>query len=162
MDIHHFAFDKEYPNHPVFLFVGRLLQAKGLCELYEAAKLVKREHPEAEFRILGPAENGPGTVSLDTVLAWQEEGVIFMLPGICSPVFAADAPAVVDMRVKPEGCAELVVRHRPEPAHVRQGSRAGVAGLSCPGNCACIPSPRREPERPSACRSRTRPACRPS
>ncbi len=61
---------------PVMLFIGRLLEAKGLRELHKAARLVKERHPQARFLILGPAEHGPGSVPLNEVLDWQKEGIV--------------------------------------------------------------------------------------
>lgn len=61
---------------PVFLYVGRLLEAKGLRDLAAAARIVKARKPEAVFRILGPAEYGPGAVPLEEVLGWQSEGIV--------------------------------------------------------------------------------------
>ena len=59
-----------------FILVGRLLEAKGLREYYQAAKLVKKQHPETRFSILGPAEQGVGSVPLEEVRGWQTEGVV--------------------------------------------------------------------------------------
>lgn len=65
------------PEGPlVFLLVARLLEAKGLPEYAMAARLLKARHPEARFQILGPPEQGLGSVSLEQVRAWQEEGSI--------------------------------------------------------------------------------------
>ena len=61
---------------PLFLYVGRLLEAKGLRELAEAARLVKKEHPKARICFLGPEEHGPGAVALEEVRAWEREGII--------------------------------------------------------------------------------------
>ncbi|MDR2076646.1 MAG: glycosyltransferase family 4 protein [Desulfovibrio sp.] len=61
---------------PVFLYVGRLLEAKGLRELAAAARLLKRRLPAARLRLLGPEERGPGAVPLAEVLAWQQEGIL--------------------------------------------------------------------------------------
>lgn len=38
---------------PIFLLVGRLLEAKGLPEYAAAARLLKARHPEARFQVLG-------------------------------------------------------------------------------------------------------------
>lgn len=61
---------------PLFLFVGRLLEAKGLRDIAAAARIVKARHPEARFCILGPAEHGPGSVPLEEVQGWHKEGII--------------------------------------------------------------------------------------
>ena len=61
---------------PVFLLVARLLEAKGLPEYAEAARLLKARHPEARFQVLGPPEKGLGSVSLEQVRAWEQQGSI--------------------------------------------------------------------------------------
>lgn len=60
----------------VFLLVARLLEAKGLEEYAEAARLLRERYPAAVFRLLGPAETGLGGVPLETVTRWQEQGLI--------------------------------------------------------------------------------------
>ncbi|MDO5484046.1 MAG: glycosyltransferase family 4 protein [Desulfovibrionaceae bacterium] len=62
------------PAGPViFLLVGRLLEAKGLAEYAAAAREVKKRHPQARFQLLGPPEQGLGSVSLERVHQWEKE-----------------------------------------------------------------------------------------
>lgn len=60
----------------VFLLVARLLEAKGLEEYAEAARLLRESYPAAVFRLLGPAETGRGGVPMERVRQWQEQGLI--------------------------------------------------------------------------------------
>jgi len=76
VDTGHFAVAPLPEGAPVFLYVGRLIEAKGLRELALAAREVKQTHSGARFQILGPAEHGLGSVPLDEVLTWQKEGLI--------------------------------------------------------------------------------------
>ncbi|WP_300707957.1 glycosyltransferase family 4 protein [uncultured Desulfovibrio sp.] len=63
----------------VFLLVGRLLEAKGLREYAAAARLLKRKYPAAEFRLLGPAEQGLGSVSERLVRQWEgRNGIVYL------------------------------------------------------------------------------------
>lgn len=65
------------PAGPViFLLMGRLLEAKGLPEYAAAARLLKARHPEARFQLLGPPEQGLGSVSIAQVKDWEAEGSI--------------------------------------------------------------------------------------
>ena len=41
-----------------FLFISRVMRDKGIEELLEAAEAVRRNHPQVEFHILGPCEDG--------------------------------------------------------------------------------------------------------
>lgn len=61
---------------PVFLLVARLLEAKGLHDFAAAARLVKKTYPDARFQLLGPPEEHRGGVPLETVRAWEREGLV--------------------------------------------------------------------------------------
>lgn len=61
---------------PVFLLIGRLLEAKGLYEYAEAARLVKARYPHARFQVLGPPEPARGGVPMETLKSWQAEGLV--------------------------------------------------------------------------------------
>ena len=58
----------------VFLLVGRLLEAKGLREYAVAARQLKARYPRCRFLLLGPEEQGLGSVSVDTVRQWEAQG----------------------------------------------------------------------------------------
>ena len=60
-----------------FLMVARLLWDKGVAEYVEAARIVRRSHANARFRMLGRigADNRTAVPS-SAVERWQEEGVI--------------------------------------------------------------------------------------
>lgn len=59
-----------------FLFVGRLLYAKGLEEYVESAKIVRSQYPNTRFQILGPMEEGFGGIPDALLHQWQDEGNI--------------------------------------------------------------------------------------
>lgn len=63
---------------PIFLLVGRLIEAKGLYEYAAAASQLKKKFPQARFQLLGPPETGLGAVPLDTVRGWEREGVEYL------------------------------------------------------------------------------------
>lgn len=77
VDTHRFAPSPlpEVPA-PVFLLVGRLLEAKGLPEYAEAARIVKRQCPAARFLLLGPPEEGLGGIPLSLVRQWEAEELV--------------------------------------------------------------------------------------
>lgn len=79
IDLERFRPDaRERPPGPfAFLMVGRLLWQKGVREYVEAARLVRRDVPDARFRLLGflDAPNR-SAVSREEVAAWQAEGLI--------------------------------------------------------------------------------------
>ena len=45
------------PAQPVFMLISRMLKNKGVPEFIEASRRIKRECSEAEFILLGPADN---------------------------------------------------------------------------------------------------------
>ena len=76
VDIDKFAVEPQPQGVPTFLLVGRLLEAKGLYEYAEAARLVKKAHPEVRFQLLGAPETSRGGVPMQTIKEWEREGVI--------------------------------------------------------------------------------------
>jgi len=64
-------------EHPVtFLLMARLLREKGIVEFVEAARAVKKIHPDVQFVILGAHDPNPGALSSDEVARWVDEGVV--------------------------------------------------------------------------------------
>jgi glycosyltransferase involved in cell wall biosynthesis len=76
VNVAHFAPAPLPPGPPVFLLVGRLLEAKGLYEYAEAARMLKKRHPGVRFQLLGPPEQGLGAVPLESVRDWEREGIL--------------------------------------------------------------------------------------
>ena len=70
------AEDGTLSEPPVFLLVARLLEAKGIEEYARAAHELKARHPEARFLLLGPEAQGLGSISLEQIRQWQEQGGI--------------------------------------------------------------------------------------
>lgn len=62
----------------IFTFIGRLLYDKGIVEFVEAAKQIKKAHPETEFWVIGEldAEN-PSMIDNDELLSWIETKTIY-------------------------------------------------------------------------------------
>ncbi len=58
-------------NGLVFLSIGRLLEAKGFREFVEAARIVRQKYPNATFRILGPKEQGLGSIGEEEIASWK-------------------------------------------------------------------------------------------
>jgi glycosyltransferase involved in cell wall biosynthesis len=76
VDLAHFA-PAPKPDGPIsFLMIARLLRDKGVYEYVEAARLVRRSHPEARFVLVGPFDPNPTAVKPAEVGAWVREGAI--------------------------------------------------------------------------------------
>ncbi len=64
----------------VFLLMARLLWDKGVGEFVEAARLVKKIHPEVECQLLGfLGGDNPSHISRTCLAQWEQEGVIVYL-----------------------------------------------------------------------------------
>jgi len=58
VNIHHHSFEK-YPedNQKIrFLFIGRMMKAKGIEELLQAANIIKNKYPNTQFDLVGGCE----------------------------------------------------------------------------------------------------------
>jgi glycosyltransferase involved in cell wall biosynthesis len=61
---------------PVFLFFARLLWAKGIGQLVEAARHIRERCPAARFHVLGSLVAGAGGVPKTELYNWVREGII--------------------------------------------------------------------------------------
>ena len=70
-----------YPEIPSFFFLGRLVHSKGGLDFAKAAKIVKGQHPEARFMILGKLEkNLPDAILPDELMPFVEDGTVELFP----------------------------------------------------------------------------------
>lgn len=117
-----------------FLFIGRLLAEKGIFEFLKAAEIVKQQHPEVEFIVLGAIDkDNPSSLSqsdldyykqaniiihpghVDNVQEWIEKSSVFVLPSYregvpCSTQEAmACGRAVITTDVA--GCRETIINN---------------------------------------------------
>lgn len=76
VDLDSFA-QQPVPNgNAVFLLAARLIREKGIFEFVEAAKIVKKTHPDIEFILLGGLDENPGGLQKKTVESWVDDGLI--------------------------------------------------------------------------------------
>jgi glycosyltransferase involved in cell wall biosynthesis len=67
----------EVDGVPVILMPARMLWDKGVGILVQAARLLKTWQISARVVLAGPLDTGnPSAIPEDTILAWQEEGVL--------------------------------------------------------------------------------------
>ncbi|SHG02490.1 Glycosyltransferase involved in cell wall bisynthesis [Pedobacter caeni] len=59
-----------------FLMIARLINAKGIKEYYEAAKLIKAKFPEVEFKLIGPYDDNIDAISDDLYAKIRSDGTI--------------------------------------------------------------------------------------
>jgi len=53
VDLTDYVYSEPETEHISFLMISRLINAKGIKEYYEAAKLVKQNFPDAKFKLIG-------------------------------------------------------------------------------------------------------------
>lgn len=64
------------PEKNSFLFVGSLLKLKGIMEYMQAAYLVKKKHPEAEFHIVGEIDERLSAISKEELDKYVDNGTV--------------------------------------------------------------------------------------
>ena len=70
-----------YPEKPSFFFLGRLVHSKGGLDFARAAKIVKAQHPEARFMILGKLEkNLPDAIKEEELMPYVNDGTMELFP----------------------------------------------------------------------------------
>lgn len=66
-----------FPPGPVtFLLAARLLQDKGIREYVTAARMLRPQHPEARFLLLGGLDDNPAAIGRQEIEGWVKEGLI--------------------------------------------------------------------------------------
>ncbi len=133
LDLQNYPYTKP-PAAPIsFIFVGRLLAEKGICEFVSAARLIKLEYPDVKFHVLGGVdESNPGGLSyqeLDELVRtgtvtypgyvtdvrdWLNRSSVFVLPsyyreGVPRSTQEAMAVGRAVITTDMPGCRETVV-----------------------------------------------------
>jgi len=63
-----------------FLLIARLLWDKGVAEFVEAARIVRRAHPDVLFQLMGPVGvNNRTAIPAQTLARWSDEGFVELL-----------------------------------------------------------------------------------
>lgn len=59
-----------------FLLISRMLWDKGVADFVGAAKRLKERYPNARFSLLGPVDDNPAAIPLETLKAWHARGAV--------------------------------------------------------------------------------------
>lgn len=59
-----------------FTLIARLLREKGVLEYLQAAKMVKAQHPNTRFYLLGSLDDNPGAISQADIQPWLDDGTV--------------------------------------------------------------------------------------
>ena len=96
VDLDKFAFSDNRSDKTIFLMVARVLYDKGYREVVEAAKIVKRTHPEVEVQLLGPVDEAyPNAVSREQIRKDEESGAITYLGYTVEPAKLMGRPGIL-------------------------------------------------------------------
>ncbi|SDO28649.1 glycosyltransferase family 4 protein [Vreelandella arcis] len=82
------------PAKPSFLLIARLLGDKGIREYAHASSQVKRQYPEAKFRLVGWIDENPDSISQYELEDWVNSGTLEFLGKL-----ADVRPAIADSSV---------------------------------------------------------------
>ncbi|WP_419781740.1 glycosyltransferase family 4 protein [Maridesulfovibrio sp.] len=113
VDLEHYASSPVPQEAPVFLCISRLLKEKGVREFAEAGIRLKKKYPQAEFRLVGPHDHGPDSISDGLVAKWQNEGIDCVGP-------------VDDVRDELRNCSVYVL-----PSYREGTPRSVLEAMSC-------------------------------
>lgn len=73
VNVAHYAFEP-IPPAPSFVFIGRLVRNKGVMDYLDAARMVKRSHPEVAFHLVGPYDTSPSALGEADIMPYVEDG----------------------------------------------------------------------------------------
>lgn len=76
VDLLHYHRRADPPATPSFLLAARLLREKGVYDFIEAARMVRRQAPDARFTVLGDLDGRKGAVRRHEIDGWVAEGLI--------------------------------------------------------------------------------------
>lgn len=94
VDLDYYHYSLSDINTITFLMISRLINAKGIKEYYEAAKLIKEEFPEVCFKLIGPYEENIDAID-STLFQEIETSGIVQYTGLISDV----RPEITDASV---------------------------------------------------------------
>ena len=76
VDLDHFAVAPAPGGQPRFLLIARLIREKGVADFVAAARILKREFPQAVCQLLGPFYRSPSAISERELEEWGGSGAI--------------------------------------------------------------------------------------
>lgn len=75
VNLEHFK-QEPLPDQMSFIFIGRLVKGKGVLDYLEAARIVKREHPEVRFDLVGPYDTNPSGLKPSDIQPYIDDGTV--------------------------------------------------------------------------------------
>ena len=68
-----------FPSEPAFTMIARLTGSKGVNEYVRAAVEVRKQHPEAQFYLVGPMDNDDRSVDIELLRDATNKGIVMMV-----------------------------------------------------------------------------------
>lgn len=75
VDLNQYAFSKS-SGEPVFFLASRLLISKGVKDYFDAARVIKKEYPEARFILAGAIDDNPDSIDKTELEELNKEGIV--------------------------------------------------------------------------------------
>ena len=120
---------QDYPqsNHCHFIFIGRILQRKGIDLYLDAARIIKKQYPDTVFHIIGPCEESKYK---DILKLLQKEGVI-IYHGPASDIrpFLKDIHCTIHPSFYNEGMSNVLLESCSSGRPVITTNKAGCADV---------------------------------
>jgi glycosyltransferase involved in cell wall biosynthesis len=76
VDLSDYAFQPPHIEPITFAFAGRLIREKGVHDFVRAAQVLKAQHPNLRFIVLGGLDDNPSALSAAELDDWQRQGLI--------------------------------------------------------------------------------------
>ena len=67
---------QNFPDKFGFLFIGRLIKDKGICEYLKACEIVKAKYPEVRCLVVGPFDSNPTALRKEELKSYLDNGTI--------------------------------------------------------------------------------------
>ena len=97
------------PAAPRFLLIARLLGDKGVREYAEAARRLRRQHPQARFSLVGWIDDSPDAIAQRELDGWVAEGALEFLGRLADVRPAIAAASVYVLPSYHEGTPRTVL-----------------------------------------------------
>ena len=140
VDLKNFNVKPEPSGIPVAVCVSRMLWDKGIGELVEAARIMKRRNIPIRVRLVGPTDVNPSAISQQVLDSWKAEGVVEIAgprTDIVSEYHAAHIGVLPSYReglpkslLEAAACGRAIVAS--DVPGCREICRHKVTGLLCP------------------------------
>ena len=76
VDLKHYDYSRPDVKNISFLMIARLINAKGINEYYEAAKIIKTKYPDVTFNLIGPYDDNIDAINVELYKKIKTDGVI--------------------------------------------------------------------------------------